>query len=186
MTEAVFERSYQALRRIAAVHAARAVRRHRLPADVRLDLEQDAVLELWRKRLNFRECRAGWLTFSEHVIANHLRSQVRSLFAARRGRGLGSPLDEQKDFMAVPDPRIELRIDVERALASVSRFDRAVAVTLADQSVSEASRVLGVSRSTVYKAIERLRARFAGVGLQPHRCWRKWLPTPESSRDESR
>jgi hypothetical protein len=83
------------------------------------------------------------------------------------GQGLELPRNEQKYFKATPDPQIALRIDVERALAGVPRFDRAVAVALAQFSVSEASRFLGVSRSTVYEAIERLRECFSKVGLQP-------------------
>jgi len=167
---AVFEQSYSALAKIAGVHAARTVRRHGLPEDARFDLQQDAVLELWRKRRSFDARRAGWPSFSERVVANHLRSQMRSLFAARRGLRLELPLDERKYYRAIPDPQLELRIDVERVLAGVSRFDRAVAVALTDLSVSEASRFLGVSRSTVYEAIERLRVRFGRAGLRP-RIW---------------
>lgn len=128
---------------------------------------QDAVLALWRKRRSFDAERAGWLTFADRVIANHIRSQMRSLFAARRGYLSRLPLHEQKSLAALPNSQIDLRIDVERILASVSRFDRAVAVALAHLSVSDVSRFLGVSRSSVYGAIERLRESFSRVGIRP-------------------
>jgi len=185
VTEAAFEQSYPALTKIAAVHAARAVRRHGLPADARRDLQQDAVLELWRKRVKFDEQRADWLTFSERAIANYLRSRMRSLLATRRGHGLTLPFHEHKYFGATPDPRIELRIDVARILAGVPERDRAVAIALSDLPASDTSRFLGVSRSTVYVAIKRLRERFARAGLQP--CGRRKLPTGCGSRcDEDR
>jgi len=168
MADVAFEQSYSVLARIASAHAARTVRRHRLPSDARLDLQQDAVLELWRKRQLFDAERAGWLTFADRVITNRIRSQMRFLFAARRGYESQLPLHKPKDFAAMPDSRIDLRIDVERVLARVSRFDRAVAVGLAHLSASDVSRFLGVSRSSVYGAIERLRAVFTQSGLRSY------------------
>jgi DNA-directed RNA polymerase specialized sigma24 family protein len=168
MSDTVFECSYWAVERTAAVHAARTIRRYNLPKDAQFDLQQDALLELWRKRGLFDDRRAGWLTFSDRVVANHLRSRVRSLFATRRNpSAIG--LDEAKRPLVVPDLNLDVQIDVARVLRSVSGFDRRVAIGLTNVSISEISHELRVARTTVYRAVGRLRAAFIKAGFSRRR-----------------
>src|SRR5581483_5642548 len=59
----------------------------------------------------------------------------------------------------------ELRIDVYRVLAGCTETERNVALSLMEHTPSEASRLKGLSRSTIYERIRGLRARFAAAGF---------------------
>ena len=99
MAEEIFEQSLSAICRLAAVRAAATASLYQLPTDSRQDLEQEALLELWRKRPAYDPQRGSWRTFSERVVANRITSLVRSVSveavravqrgAARKSRGLG-------------------------------------------------------------------------------------------------
>ena len=65
MVEGIFEQSLSAAYRLAAVRAATIVALYELPPDTRSDLEQEALLELWRKRQAYDPRRASWRTFSD-------------------------------------------------------------------------------------------------------------------------
>ncbi len=168
MVETVFERSYSATSRLAAVRAATIATLYGLPTDSRRDLEQEALLELWRKRPAYDPQRGSWRTFSERVVANRLRSLVRSMHTEPSSHFREEPLE---NLVALPAPtdRTDLRADVSRVLGNVSPFDRSVAVELIDYSAIEIGQRLGVSRATVYRAIGRLRAAFTEAGLSPWR-----------------
>jgi RNA polymerase sigma-70 factor (ECF subfamily) len=166
VVEIVFEQSYPAAKHVAAVRAATTVALYGLPKDARHDLEQEALLELWRKRPAYDARRGSWRTFSERVVANRLRSLVRSMHTEPSGHFREEPL-ENLAALAAPNDRTDLRADVSRVLSSVSEFDRSVAVDLIDYSAIEIGQRLGVSRATVYRAIGRLRAAFREAGLSP-------------------
>ncbi len=159
MIRAHFEEFYPDCKRIAAVRAAKVVAVFRLPRDARHDLEQEAILELWRRLPLFDSRRAGWRTFAERVVANRLISLMRGL------RWKDEPLCELDRALPTPDDHFNLRADVRRVLAGVSRFDRAVARCLIDYSAMDTGQRLGVSRATVYRAIGRLRAAFRKTGF---------------------
>ena len=164
MVEIVFEQSYPAAKHVAAVRAATIVALYGLPKDARHDLEQEALLELWRKGPAYDARRGSWRTFSERVVANRLRSLVRSMHTEPSGHFREEPL-ENLAALAAPSAHTDLRTDVSRVLANVSQFDRSVAVDLIDYSASEIGQRLGASRATVYRAIGRLRAAFTEAGL---------------------
>lgn len=168
MAESAFEQSYPANSRLAAVRAATIVTLYRLPTESRRDLEQEALLELWRKGPAYDSRRGSWRTFSERVVANRLRSLVRSMHSEPSGHFREEPL-EHLAALAAPNDRTDLRADVSRVLNSVSEFDRSVAVDLIDYSAIEIGQRLGVSRATVYRAIGRLRAAFTEACLSPWR-----------------
>jgi len=165
--DAIFERSYAVSLRVTSVRAAAVVALYRLGKDARRDLEQEALLELWRKFPLFDSRRACWQTFAERVVANRMISVVRLHRSERRGRGRDEPLDELHRTLRAPAECLDLRVDVRRVLASVSHFDRAVARSLIDYSATETSHRLGVSRATLYRAVRRLRTVFMTAGLAP-------------------
>ncbi len=173
MLETVFERSYPTVKFVAGVRAASIVTLYRLPADFRHDLEQEALLELWRKHQAYDPRRGSWRTFSERVVANRMASLVRAMRSERSGQFREDPL-ETVLHLAAPGEQGDLCPDVSRVLAGMSPFDRSVAFCLVGYSAIETSQRLGVSRATVYRAIWRLRAAFTEAGLSPsgrdHAC----------------
>ena len=64
-------------------------------------------------------------------------------------------------------PAAEFRMDLQRASASLAEADRHLAVFLVDHSQTEASRALGISRSSVYDGIRRIRIAFERAGFGP-------------------
>jgi RNA polymerase sigma-70 factor, ECF subfamily len=165
VVEIAFEQAYSAASRVAAVRAARIVALYRLPNEDRQDLKQEALLELWRKAPAFDEGRASWRTFAERVVANRLASRLRHMHSSRAGYGKEDPLEglELPDSARYDD--IDLQTDVIRVLDGLSRLDRSVGQSLMDHTAIETSRRLRVSRSTVYRSMERLRAAFTEAGL---------------------
>jgi RNA polymerase sigma-70 factor (ECF subfamily) len=166
VVETVFERSYSASSRLAAVRAATIVTLHGLPTDSRRDLEQEALLELWRKHQAYDPRRGSWRTFSERVVANRMTSLVRAMRSERSGQFREEPIENLLG-LAAPNIRTDLRADVSRVLAGLSPFDRNVALCLIGHSAIETTQCLGVSRATVYRAIGRLRTAFTEAGLSP-------------------
>jgi len=164
MVDAVFEQFYIVASRLAAVRAAAVATLYGLPTDARRDLEQELLLELWRKRTAFDPRRGCWRTFSEAVAANKMTSLVRRMCAQHSGRFREQPI-ERASSLAAPDGRNELCTDVRRVLAGVSTFDRRIARSLTYRSAAETSRSMGVSRAKVYRAIGRLRAAFTMAGF---------------------
>ena len=62
---------------------------------------------------------------------------------------------------------LERRVDVQRVAASLRVRDRELAELLMDRGPSEAARAMGLSRSSVYAAINRIRNVFTQAGLGP-------------------
>jgi DNA-directed RNA polymerase specialized sigma24 family protein len=162
MPEQSFARSYRLTVQIAGFHAASTASLNYLPADMRCDLMQEGLMELWRKRARFDERRGCWRTFAERAIANKMRSLMRCYRCQLRNE---SYFSRREHSAAAPYLHIDLSLDVRRVLAAVSRFDRAVALSLCEHSTIETSRRLCVSRSTIYLAVERLRIAFVAAGF---------------------
>jgi RNA polymerase sigma factor (sigma-70 family) len=166
VVETVFEQGYSAIGRLAAVRAATIATRYGLPTESRRDLEQEALLELWRKHRAYDSRRGSWRTFSERVVANRMSSLVRGMRSQRSGQFREEPFESHLG-LAAPNDRSELRTDVANVLAGLSPFDGRVARCLIDYSAIETSKELGVCRATVYRAVARLRAAFTKAGLSP-------------------
>ena len=150
------------------MRAAATVRLHGLQPDYRNELEQEGLLELWRKRTAYDQQRGSWLTFDETVVTNKMISLGRTMGSERAGGLRGEPI-ENLHGLAAPIDNYELRADVLCVLARVSTFDRNVALSLMDHSAMETGQRLRVSRATVYGAIQRLRAAFTAAGFAPRR-----------------
>jgi RNA polymerase sigma factor (sigma-70 family) len=164
MPEATFQQAYPFALRAAQVRAAAAVFSGVIPLADRLDLEQEALVACWRALPRFDSARASLRTYLEVVVSSRLSSVRR---AGRCQPRLQLLDDDQRHVEDGWARRIELRADVWRVLASLRASDRQVAVALLEHSPAEASRRLGVARSTIYAHIERLRIAFRAAGLGP-------------------
>jgi len=164
VVESAFEQSFPATIRLAAVRAATVATLYGLPAESRRDLEQEALLELWRKRTAYAPARGSWRTFAERVVANRMVSLMRSMHSDKSGSSKQTSIESARGLSA-PMDRGDLRVDVWVVLGRISPFDRTVAVCLIDYSAIETSQKLGVARATVYRSIKRMRAAFAAEGF---------------------
>ena len=138
MVETVFERSYSAIESSCRRARGDDCDLHGLPTDSRRDLEQEALLELWRKHQAYDPQRGSWRTFSERVVANRMTSLVRAMRSERSGQFREEPIENLLG-LAAPNIRTDLRADVSRVLAGLSPFDRSVALCLVGHSAIETS-----------------------------------------------
>jgi RNA polymerase sigma factor (sigma-70 family) len=94
----------------------------------REDVEQEAIVGLWRALRSFAPSRSSLRTFIERVMASRVTSVLRLQHAAKR----------QLVFFDAPavaeyEP-MEVRFDVERVLAALSDRDRRLTDRLADHT----------------------------------------------------
>lgn len=154
---------YPLARRSVGVRSAAAVALASLPPTEREDLEQEALIAVWQAMPHYDASRASLRTFVERVIATRFASLMR----VRRWRPTFEPVKEQHMVGLDGIPLLEFRTDFQRVSASLAERDRSLAELLVDHSPTEASRVLRVSRSTVYEGIRRIRIAFADAGFGP-------------------
>ena len=167
---ASFNNAYPIARRTAEVRSAAAVAMAGLPASAREDLQQEALVGLWQALPRFDRSRACPRTFVELVVSTRITSALRAYKASKRTVPLEDPLPTE---VWKPAEFVDLRTDVSRVLAGLNEEDRRLAFVLVDHTPSEASRVLGVARSTVYQRIDRLRDAFEHAGLGRARSTRR-------------
>jgi RNA polymerase sigma factor (sigma-70 family) len=135
----------------------------------REDLEQEAFLAVWRALPQYDPLRASLRTFVERVVA----TRIASLMRARRRQPKLEPLEDHQPVGLDGIPFLEFKTDFQRVSTSLVERDRRLANFLVDHSPTEASRALGISRSTVYEAIRRIRVVFEDAGFGPNaRCLR--------------
>jgi RNA polymerase sigma factor (sigma-70 family) len=155
-----FEDAYPHICRAASVRLAGVAN---LSKSDRQDLEQETLTAVWRALRHYDASRSSLRTFVEKVVSTRLASLFR-----RRRRQLHFELIDEHHLIGLDGiPTAEFRIDFQRIVAFLSTRDGRLAALLADHSPSEASRALGISRSTVYEGMRRIRSAFehAGYGV---------------------
>lgn len=163
MSNTIFERAYPLAVRAAQVRSAAAVATSGVPVHDREDLEQEMVLGVWRALPRYDPSRASLRTFIERVIANRFASLLR----ARRRQLKVESFEGQNLGTRDGIPALEFRTDVQRVVGSLAERDRRLVLRMMAHSPTEASRSLGISRSTVYARIRRIRFVFQEAGLGP-------------------
>jgi RNA polymerase sigma factor (sigma-70 family) len=161
MPDHVFEQAYSIACRAARARLAAAVAMGTLPRQDFEDLEQEALMAVWRALQRFDPSRASLRTFVEMVVA----ARFASLMRARRSLPVLEPVDECHVIGLDGIPALEFRVDLRRAAASLTEPDRRLAGFLTDHTPTEAGRALGIARSTVYEAIHRIRTAFEKAGF---------------------
>jgi len=163
MHEKVFAQAYPLACRAARVRSATAVSLGTATPEDCEDLEQEALLAVWRALQCFDPSRAGLRTFVERVVA----ARFASLMRARRWLPTLEPIEEHHLVGLDGIPATEFRMDLQCVCASLDGLDRRLALLLAEHSPTEASRALGISRSTAYERIRRIRSAFDEAGFGP-------------------
>jgi RNA polymerase sigma-70 factor (ECF subfamily) len=155
----------------------------------RQDVEQELAIFLLDKLGLYDANRASFRTFVSRVIAHKATDLVVTRNAQKRGARLTSiPLDTFEDDDAFGpgtddlcnSPWVDqstvslaefliLRADVERIVTSLPADLQDMCVRLLTENVSEIAQSRGVSRSSVYGSIHRLREAFAALGRRPRR-----------------
>lgn len=77
--------------------------------------------------------------------------------------------DGQNEYLSVDERgRVDTRLDMVRALSTLTEDEQRLCLLLGEQglSITEAAKVLGLPRSTVYERIARIRKIFEEEGLQ--------------------
>ena len=132
-----------------------------IPGPDREDAEQEALVAVWRALPHYDPLRASLRTFVERVVATRLVSLMR----ARRRQLTLEPLKDYQPVGLDGIPVLEFQADFQRVSTSLAERDRRLATLLVDHSPTEASRVLSISRSTVYEGIRRIRIAFEDAGF---------------------
>jgi RNA polymerase sigma-70 factor (ECF subfamily) len=161
LREALFLQACPFASRAAQVRAVMAIPRH--PDLEREDLEQDALLRLWLALIRFDPARASLRTFVERVVTSSVASLVRRTTAKKRTKTTGcEPAAESLHLLV----RVELRLDLHDLLGDLGSRDRRVAGLLMENSPAQVARTLRISRTAVYRSIDRIRAALLGGGYR--------------------
>jgi RNA polymerase sigma-70 factor, ECF subfamily len=160
----------------------------------RQDLEQELVLDVIERLSRFDPRRSKRETFITRLVEHHIASLIEARKAGVRdyrkeagsldelapvGEGAGGdlpPILRGGDYVrrAISEARREeelrqLRVDLEGVVSRLpegSRFDLlSLCRRLETKSVSGVAKELGVPRSTIYEAIQEVRAEFKRAGL---------------------
>lgn len=119
------------------------------------DIEQELALQAHQASGRFDPRRGNATTFYDAVLANKVRSIVDRARAAKRDRRRERPLDE-----AAPEParssRIDLKLDVDDALAALPPADRAMSAHFVSDSLAGAARAARVTRQQARSARARI------------------------------
>ncbi|MDY3563388.1 hypothetical protein R5W23_004891 [Gemmata sp. JC673] len=144
--------------------ARRMVGRAGLRPQDREDIEHDLVLRVLVQRHRFDDGRGTWPAFVWRVVE---RAGDNILRSRRRAKRAGRPAESLTAGSATADPAESSAraADLARALAALPPELRAVAVLLTTHTAAAAARALGLSRSTVYARLQRIRARPEWAGL---------------------
>ena len=165
MVEATFLEAYPIALRAAQVRAMAAVVAGAIPATDREDFEREGVVACLHALPRFDHTRASLRTFVERVVAARLASVLRR---TRRSPEL-VPVDAPCRFPVIGDDgQREVRMSIDGVLESLGAEDRELVGLLLEVSPAEASRELGIPRSTIHDRIQQLRRRFTQAGLDIH------------------
>jgi RNA polymerase sigma factor (sigma-70 family) len=138
------------------------------------DLVQELFLDYLGRVRKYDPTQSRIRSFVSRIIRHHVHEMIRARLADRVWMN-SVPLDqpgepEQVFGLSEEDhPRRDLRIEVEATLGDLPPQLARVARLLQHHSISETSRILGVSRARVYQWIAQLREAFRSRGIDGER-----------------
>ena len=159
MRDTLFLDAYPFARRAAQVRSAAAISRHN--EIEREDLEQEALVSVLASIPRFDRSRASLRTFVERIVATSIASVFRRLRAAKRRKSLDyEPASSVRVLV-----NVELCVDLQRILRKLGPRERKVARLLIDHNPTQIARRLKISRSAVYRIINRVRKELRNGGF---------------------
>jgi len=164
MLEQIFAQAYPIACRAARVRSTAAVAQTVILPMEREDVEQEILTGVWKRLPSYDSKRGSLRTFVELIVASAYASALRSRRKQRRCGGLEHDSVRDIDAGLVA---LECAVDIQAAAVLLTKRDRRIAVLLMEYSPAETSRLLGLSRSTVYSGIRRIRVAFMKAGLRP-------------------
>jgi RNA polymerase sigma factor (sigma-70 family) len=163
-----FESAYEIARKTAHGKALSALGRCGIVPDDLEDVESELLLDFYQRLARFDHRRSSLGTFAWRVMDHKLLGILRHRLARRRVASIFTePLPEDDLHVPSPTPQWELRLDVERVLATLPTPLAELARALCWMSPTEAGRFLGCARATIYVRIARLRAALVEAGIGP-------------------
>jgi RNA polymerase sigma factor (sigma-70 family) len=168
MREQLFAQAYPTACRAARVRTAAAVAQAVILSAEREDIEQEILTAVWQRLASYDPKRSSLRTFVELIVASTLASALRS---RRKQRGLDGLANDRARNVNTGLVALECWVDIRAAAVPLTNRDRRIAVLLMEYSAADVGRLLGLSRSTVYAGISRIRIAFKEAGLGPRaRC----------------
>jgi RNA polymerase sigma-70 factor (ECF subfamily) len=160
-------------------HSIQLARAGAVPGMEKTDYEQDLLLDLIRRQKNFRPELSRFRTFADRLIRNRIRSMTtptRRLRAERQWTSLDVQVaDKEAAYRPLAevlhaecessDIALGLQMDVRRLVVRLPSELRDVCEVLLADSIIDGVREVGISRSTLYDRLARLREQAAAVGL---------------------
>lgn len=131
------------------------------------ELAQELALHAHIASSKYDPSRSGKATFYSRILGRRAVDLTRRAKAAKRDRRRERPLDEHDPEVARPTPLpdTELRLDVDEALGRLSATDRTIAAHLAQHSLAETARLLGLTREQARGACRRVARHLVERGL---------------------
>ncbi|MBF9055707.1 hypothetical protein HKCCA1065_03680 [Rhodobacterales bacterium HKCCA1065] len=151
------------------------------------DIAQELREEVLRRAEQFDPDRACFDTFVDRIVKNRiadLARQSQAAKASRKTQSFATPILAQDghegltlaDTLSETSPAFGaddfaathgagLKSDVARFLASLCPSSRCIAIAVSQGSVSDAARILGLHRSTIYERLSAIRKAAIAMGL---------------------
>jgi len=161
LSEDIFLEASPLARRAARVRSARAVGLLRTLGLDSEDLEQEALITLWRAVSRFDPDRAALRTYVERIVESTVASVLRRGCTQKRTPNAASHSEPLHTLVS-----LELRLDLDRILNKLEAHDRRVAQLLAEYSPAEAARIGRTSRPSIYRSIDRIRSALLAAGFK--------------------
>lgn len=160
--------------------ARRLAHRGAIPGMAAEDIEQDLILDLWRRRGAFDPSRATFRTFADRIVVHRVTSLTSPTARTKGERHLvwldaptgdddGRTLaDTLADPGAATDLDLGLVLDVRRFMAGLTPAMRRCCGILLSPNLSAATADAGLHRSSVHENARRLRKLADAAGLREY------------------